>query len=313
MVDRHHIMHRSSQTVKDSTYSYFPPHDRIQDFGGFSPGKSIKNEPCVDRTTPMVSGLSHPASPFVDFSGTLHDDANPWNHPDYALGRPSGGIGGNEMIGSAELISPHGDWTPGVLENENDTCGSTRGPGHLASNNQWQRKSSSNVSTPSTAESSYHLDEPIQHLQPTEDSSPDLGSSSATSPIPRPSGASSRRQSEAKDPLTCTNCSTQITPLWRRNAEGDPLCNACGLFLKLHGVARPLTLKTDVIKKRNRGTPGEPGKSGNRNSKKTSRKRGSVHALTAAADSRFIGLTQPNQVGGIFDLSSPSSHTASYL
>ncbi|ORZ17683.1 hypothetical protein BCR42DRAFT_287373, partial [Absidia repens] len=50
----------------------------------------------------------------------------------------------------------------------------------------------------------------------------------------------------------CTRCDTQNTPLWRRNVEGLPLCNACGLFLKLHGTARPLSLKTDVIKKRNR-------------------------------------------------------------
>ncbi|KAG5356223.1 Nitrogen catabolic enzyme regulatory protein [Yarrowia sp. B02] len=53
-------------------------------------------------------------------------------------------------------------------------------------------------------------------------------------------------------PTSCTNCHTQTTPLWRRNPEGEPLCNACGLFLKLHGVVRPLSLKTDVIKKRNR-------------------------------------------------------------
>jgi hypothetical protein len=50
----------------------------------------------------------------------------------------------------------------------------------------------------------------------------------------------------------CTNCNTTTTPLWRRNPQGQPLCNACGLFLKLHGVVRPLSLKTDVIKKRNR-------------------------------------------------------------
>jgi GATA-binding protein len=30
------------------------------------------------------------------------------------------------------------------------------------------------------------------------------------------------------------------------------LCNACGLFLKLHGKPRPISLKTDVIKSRNR-------------------------------------------------------------
>ncbi|KAG2237092.1 hypothetical protein BDF21DRAFT_460899 [Thamnidium elegans] len=50
----------------------------------------------------------------------------------------------------------------------------------------------------------------------------------------------------------CNNCFTKITPLWRRDPSGNALCNACGLFLKLHGVVRPLSLKKDVIKKRNR-------------------------------------------------------------
>ncbi|CAI6340614.1 unnamed protein product [Periconia digitata] len=64
-----------------------------------------------------------------------------------------------------------------------------------------------------------------------------------------PSGTNQRRNSM---PTTCTNCFTQTTPLWRRNSDGQPLCNACGLFLKLHGVARPLSLETEEIKRRNR-------------------------------------------------------------
>ena len=50
----------------------------------------------------------------------------------------------------------------------------------------------------------------------------------------------------------CQNCETSTTPLWRRDEAGAVLCNACGLFLKLHGRPRPISLKTDVIKSRNR-------------------------------------------------------------
>ncbi|KAF2101311.1 hypothetical protein NA57DRAFT_35359 [Rhizodiscina lignyota] len=50
----------------------------------------------------------------------------------------------------------------------------------------------------------------------------------------------------------CHNCQTSTTPLWRRDEFGSVLCNACGLFLKLHGRPRPISLKTDVIKSRNR-------------------------------------------------------------
>lgn len=69
------------------------------------------------------------------------------------------------------------------------------------------------------------------------------------SPEPQP-----KKEQEKGAAVQCTNCHTRTTPLWRRNPEGQPLCNACGLFLKLHGVVRPLSLKTDVIKKRQRGT-----------------------------------------------------------
>ncbi|XP_078000724.1 GATA-binding factor 2-like isoform X3 [Glandiceps talaboti] len=62
-----------------------------------------------------------------------------------------------------------------------------------------------------------------------------------------------RRLSAARRAGTsCANCQSTQTTLWRRNASGDPVCNACGLYYKLHGVNRPLTMKKDGIQTRNR-------------------------------------------------------------
>ncbi|KAG5974186.1 hypothetical protein E4U55_000074 [Claviceps digitariae] len=103
--------------------------------------------------------------------------------------------------------------------------------------------------------------------------------------------APAANQTDGGAPTTCTNCFTQTTPLWRRNPEGQPLCNACGLFLKLHGVVRPLSLKTDIIKKRNRGS-GPSGSGGSARPRKNasgsaaaSRKSSTLSMATVAASS----------------------------
>uniref|UniRef100_A0A3Q2NNI8 Transcription factor GATA-4 n=1 Tax=Fundulus heteroclitus TaxID=8078 RepID=A0A3Q2NNI8_FUNHE len=69
--------------------------------------------------------------------------------------------------------------------------------------------------------------------------------------------------------LSCTNCHTTTTTLWRRNAEGEPVCNACGLYMKLHGVPRPLAMKKEGIQTRkrkpknlNKSQTGAPGSEG---------------------------------------------------
>ncbi|XP_010121245.1 PREDICTED: transcription factor GATA-5-like, partial [Chlamydotis macqueenii] len=61
-----------------------------------------------------------------------------------------------------------------------------------------------------------------------------------------------RLSSSRRAGLCCTNCHTTNTTLWRRNAEGEPVCNACGLYMKLHGVPRPLAMKKESIQTRKR-------------------------------------------------------------
>lgn len=145
-----------------------------------------------------------------------------------------------------------------------------------------------------------------------------LESGLTTAASSRPASPSGIRVGDASGaPSTCSNCFTQTTPLWRRNAEGHPLCNACGLFLKLHGVVRPLSLKTDVIKKRNRGTASTM-PIGARGSKKASRKNSIVQPLLAGLSSSRRTPTHesesPRSINGstgsaTTPISSTSGHT----
>ncbi|KAF9083176.1 putative electron transfer flavoprotein subunit [Mortierella sp. AD031] len=61
-----------------------------------------------------------------------------------------------------------------------------------------------------------------------------------------------QQQPTGRQHLVCANCRTTTTPLWRRDSEGNTICNACGLYFKLHNVHRPVTMKRAVIKRRKR-------------------------------------------------------------
>ncbi|GME87630.1 unnamed protein product [[Candida] boidinii] len=64
--------------------------------------------------------------------------------------------------------------------------------------------------------------------------------------------AAAKNEVEEDLVVACSNCSTTVTPLWRRDAEGNTICNACGLYYKLHGAHRPVKMKKPTIKRRKR-------------------------------------------------------------
>ncbi|XP_055295928.1 uncharacterized protein DDB_G0283357 [Sitodiplosis mosellana] len=72
-------------------------------------------------------------------------------------------------------------------------------------------------------------------------------------------------QSPNQKDMSCTNCGTLTTTIWRRNLRGEMVCNACGLYFKLHGVNRPHSMRRDTIHTRRRRPKGD--KSGRRRSK----------------------------------------------
>ncbi|TRY70074.1 hypothetical protein TCAL_02852 [Tigriopus californicus] len=69
---------------------------------------------------------------------------------------------------------------------------------------------------------------------------------------PRVKDKKTRVSNTRRQGVVCSNCEADYSSLWRRNPNGSTVCNACGLYFRLHKVNRPKQLKKDTIQTRNR-------------------------------------------------------------
>jgi GATA-binding protein len=261
-------------------------------FGGDSDNEDDDTMSFPEGNFAMPQGLS-PEDSTLDMHGNYHwDNSMPTNFG--SMNSRFGNTGRKGVqIGGAEMIPSPQSWDRGTL---------SRGHGSAASVSEIRnrggdprtRKIPRTTSTPNTAGMATGMFSIRTQSSPP--SPPESGFTSAgpSRPgSPRPGGESSGV------PTTCTNCFTQTTPLWRRDPEGHPLCNACGLFLKLHGVVRPLSLKTDVIKKRNRGSGGSMPVGSMRSKKAASRKNSVAHnGGSNPASGKNSSVESDNKSGG---------------
>ncbi|KAK4987540.1 Sodium- and chloride-dependent GABA transporter 1 [Elasticomyces elasticus] len=227
-------------------------HENMFAFGGDSDNDEEDGGAFNDRNMMMPQPYSPMEDPSLDMSNSFQWDANMSNQYNtmparYPGGPPRKGV----TIGHTEMIPSPQDW--------NQPHGLTRGHASAVSvsdirnrgNDPRRQKIPRTSSTPNAPAL---VQQQMFHTLSSPNSPPESGFSSVVPSRPTSPGGTKQGGENGGLPTTCTNCFTQTTPLWRRNPEGHPLCNACGLFLKLHGVVRPLSLKTDVIKKRNRGS-----------------------------------------------------------
>ncbi|EOA90664.1 uncharacterized protein SETTUDRAFT_158222 [Exserohilum turcica Et28A] len=282
-------------------------------FGADSDAEDDEGSAFADRTLPQHD-YSQMDDGSIDFNTGYQWETNLSNQFNPMQARyPAGPPRKTVTIGGTELVhSPQDHWSPG------GSLGRTHGSAASVSdirNRGTDPRRQKIPRTSSTPNAAGMVHQGMHGLVSSPNSPPESGFNSAAPSRPQSPGGT--KQGEGGAPTTCTNCFTQTTPLWRRNPEGHPLCNACGLFLKLHGVVRPLSLKTDVIKKRNRGSGNAPvGASSTRSSKKSSRKNSIAHTpVTTPTSHKAADSESPKSTGsgggGSSNLSSATTPTSS--
>ncbi|KAI9729499.1 MAG: hypothetical protein M1818_008499 [Claussenomyces sp. TS43310] len=301
------------------------PQENMFTFGGDSDGEDDDGAAFADRTMMLQGDYSH--SPLVDDnmdmsgSGGLQWDSSLSGQFNTQAARYPGGPPRKQVtMGGAEIVTSPVDW-----DGSGGSLGRAHGHGSHASisdsrrNNERRMKIQRTSSTPNVLQHSNAFD---RAAQSTPSSPPDMNEAASGFSSVAPSGPSSPSNKGSSStlagatgdsgvPTTCTNCFTQTTPLWRRNPEGHPLCNACGLFLKLHGVVRPLSLKTDVIKKRNRGSGASLPVSGGGASTRAAKKNASgtvSGATTNGTATRKNSGTTLNNANGSSAVTTPTSN-----
>ena len=300
-----------------------PPMTQTRQEALFSFGAESDNEDdeavnFPDRSMMLQSEYAAMEDSSLDIHSGMQWDGNLGGQLNNMTARYPGGPPRKQVtIGGTEMVNPAQEWSAGG--NLNRGHGSTTSVSDMrhranASRSQKIPRISSTPNAVNLAQQQEMQNRP----QSSPNSPPESGFSSA---VPsRPGSPSGNKNDENNGvPTTCTNCFTQTTPLWRRNPEGHPLCNACGLFLKLHGVVRPLSLKTDVIKKRNRGSGNQLpiGAAATRSSKKASRKN-SIHQTPATtptsgkAHSQNDSASPPSNYGSANGGSTAGSTPTSY-
>ncbi|KAI1328205.1 hypothetical protein F5Y16DRAFT_162412 [Xylariaceae sp. FL0255] len=268
--------------------------DAMFSFGADSDNEDDDGGAFADRNMGIPQDLSpsEEAGPDMNGSGTLGWDASlPGQFSMHAARYPGGPPRKQVTIGGTTTdYVENGDWNgPGGLPRSQSfrNLGDKRQklPRNAStpmggSGNPFDRIAQSNPNSP-PGDGAGSISG-FSSVAPSRPASPPGSKHGSTSNLQAAGG----NQGDGNASTTCTNCFTQTTPLWRRNPEGQPLCNACGLFLKLHGVVRPLSLKTDVIKKRNRGSGGSLPVGGGSSSTRSKKGANSASGTTSGPASR---------------------------
>ncbi|GAA5835584.1 hypothetical protein JCM3766R1_006454 [Sporobolomyces carnicolor] len=271
----------------------------------------------------------------MDTANLLYDYFNPQSHPSsypsFASGSEFGSLPAPTHVDPSQLLhtreTPYGSigssWdthaqsfvgSPGGIGNDTlpsppTTASANSGKSRLSASSSGGRSSSTSnlaslsTSLPSSSTKTKSAPASRAHSRSnTVSLPPPIQEGKALQLDRKQNDAGDGEQDEKKDGAAdagvtrCLNCSTTNTPLWRRDADGKPLCNACGLFRNLHGVDRPAGLNTGVIKRRNRNR-GPKDAAAKKGTKAGPARRNSVNTPGTPAATSSTNMTRKERSG----------------
>ncbi|KAK8071031.1 hypothetical protein PG997_011234 [Apiospora hydei] len=247
-VDPSQVFHSDNQArspgvglMQENMFSFGADSDNEDDDGGAFPDRNMASHqsfsPGMDES---AMDISH--SNALGWDATL-----PGQFSTQAARYPGGPTRKQVTIGGAttDLFDANGEWEgQGNLSRSHSQSfkpnngrngkiprnASTPGVNMMGRGNAFDRLAQSNPNSP-PPDGPGHASG-YSSVAPSRPSSPSASKQGSTTNLQ----AAAANSGDGNAPTTCTNCFTQTTPLWRRNPEDNPV------------------LKTDVIKKRNRGS-----------------------------------------------------------